>query len=100
LLEKYLKYNFHFKPKDWINRLALEADTAINVDDPMQENYLRHAVARRLHKLKRISSHPSYTRNSTSTIQEWKLMKEIKEKVHCNNLIVTRADKGGTIVFL
>jgi hypothetical protein len=100
LLEKGLKYNQHFQPKHWKNRLALKADTAINLADPLQQNYLRHAVAKELHRLKCISNHASYTHNSTHEIQEWKLIKQIKEKVHCNHLIVTRANKGCTLVML
>jgi hypothetical protein len=33
-------------------------------------------------------------------MQEWILVKEIKEKVNRNNLIVTGADKGRTLVIL
>jgi hypothetical protein len=38
LLEHGLKYNLHYKNKHWINRLALEADTAINSIDPLHQN--------------------------------------------------------------
>ena len=30
LLNKGLKYNLHFKKKDWIKNLALEAENALN----------------------------------------------------------------------
>jgi hypothetical protein len=36
--------------------------------------------------------------NTTNTIQEWKVMKGIKDKIANNNLVITRADKGRTLV--
>jgi hypothetical protein len=33
-------------------------------------------------------------------MQEWKLVTKIEERVHHNNLIVTRSDKGHTLVIL
>ena len=34
LLQKGLKYNIHPKPKNWINTLAIEAETAITLLPP------------------------------------------------------------------
>jgi hypothetical protein len=53
LLEKGLKYNLHYKDKQWINRLALEADSAISLVNPIQQNFLKHLVAKHIHKLKK-----------------------------------------------
>jgi hypothetical protein len=33
LLEKGLKYNLHWKPKNWMERVALDAETAISYVD-------------------------------------------------------------------
>jgi hypothetical protein len=41
LLNKGLKYNLHYKRKNWIETLAIEADTAINKIDPKEQEYMR-----------------------------------------------------------
>jgi hypothetical protein len=51
LVQKGLKYNLHHKPNCWIEKLALEADTAINLVNPPEDNYLRHTIAKHLKKL-------------------------------------------------
>jgi hypothetical protein len=53
LLKKGLKYNFHYKNKHWFNRLALEADMAVNLIDPLQQNHIRHLIATQIQKLKK-----------------------------------------------
>jgi hypothetical protein len=58
LLSKGLKYNIHHKNKTWTETLALEAETAINQLDAVEQNYNRYAVAK---NLKNISQ-----RNSTT----------------------------------
>jgi hypothetical protein len=96
LLEKGLKYNLHYKDKKWINRLALEADSAISLVNPLQQNFLKHLVAKHIQKLKQKYSIQNY--NKIKAKQEWKILKEIKQKITNNNLIITRADKGRTVV--
>jgi hypothetical protein len=96
LLEKGLKYNLHFKDKQWINRLALEADSATSLADPLQQNYLKHLVAKHIQKLQQKYSTQNY--NNKKTQQEWNVLKGIKQKISNNNLVVTRADKGKTVV--
>jgi hypothetical protein len=34
LLNRGLQYNLHYKNKDWLKKLALEADTAISLAEP------------------------------------------------------------------
>jgi hypothetical protein len=79
LLGKGLKYNLHYKHKHWINKLALEAETAINLVDLLQQNYLRQLVAIHIKKLKQ--KHATQNYNITNTILEWKVMKGIKDKL-------------------
>jgi hypothetical protein len=45
-LGKSLKYNLHHNDKQWISRLALEADTAVSLVDPLQQNLLKHPIAK------------------------------------------------------
>jgi hypothetical protein len=51
LLSKGLKYNLHHKHKDWIETLALEAETAISKLNITEQNYYRHAVAKNIKRL-------------------------------------------------
>jgi hypothetical protein len=53
LLNKGLKYNLHHKNEKWIETLALEAETAISHLDTTEQNYYRHAVARKLKDISR-----------------------------------------------
>jgi hypothetical protein len=50
ILNKGLKYNLHYKSKNWIETLALEAQTAISDLEITEQNYYRHAVAREKQK--------------------------------------------------
>jgi hypothetical protein len=95
LLEKGLKYNLHYKDKQWINRLALEADSATSLLDSLHQNFLKHLIARHIQKLQQKYSSQNY--NSNKTKQEWGILKGIKQKIS-DKLIITRADKGRTVV--
>jgi hypothetical protein len=48
LLSKGLQYNLHYKTKDSFKKLALEADTAVSIADPNEQNYLRYATAKKI----------------------------------------------------
>jgi hypothetical protein len=43
-----LKYNLHHKQKHWLQTLAIEAGTAINLIDPLEQAYVRQTVAHKL----------------------------------------------------
>jgi hypothetical protein len=85
----------HYKNKNWIETLALEAETAITNLDINEQNYYRHAVAK---KIKDISKNNKT--NNKKTKEEWKLIINIKYKIDTNKLIITRADKGKMLVIL
>jgi hypothetical protein len=42
LLKKGLKYNLHYKEKNWLETLALEAETAISKINITEQQYYRH----------------------------------------------------------
>jgi hypothetical protein len=48
ILNKGLKYNLHYKNKNWIETLALEAETAISNLEITKQNYYRHVVAKKI----------------------------------------------------
>ena len=61
LLQKGLKYNLHSKPKNWIQNLALEAKTAINLVPSSEQDVHRMLVADRIDKLQ-LHSYSLYQR--------------------------------------
>lgn len=46
LLQKGLKYNLHHKPLHWINKLALEAETAVQLIPKHNQDIIRYQVAK------------------------------------------------------
>jgi hypothetical protein len=96
LLQKVLKYNIHAKKKNWLKDVALEAETAITQLPFNERDVYRKLVADRIDTLQRQnSSNP--TRN---THPESKLIKSIQSKLQNNNTMITRADKGNSLVIL
>jgi len=51
LLNKSLKYNLGKKQKGWICNLSMEAETAITMLPPGEQDYVRHQVTKNLKKL-------------------------------------------------
>jgi hypothetical protein len=42
LLKRRLKYNLHYKEKNWLEKLVLEGETAISKIDITEQQYYRH----------------------------------------------------------
>ena len=93
LLQKGLKYNIHAKKKDWIQTQALEAETAITQLPTNERDVYRKLVADRIDRLQR--QNPSH-----ETHPEAKLINSIRKKLKENDAMITRADKGKSIVIL
>jgi hypothetical protein len=53
LLQKGLKYNLHPKPKNWLQNLALEAETAITTLPPNEREAYRKLTANRIDTLQK-----------------------------------------------
>ena len=66
LLEKGLKYNLHTRQKNWIEDLALEAETAIQKLPISDRDTYRHLVATRINTLKKMKT-PTPRRGYHST---------------------------------
>jgi hypothetical protein len=102
LLNKGLKYNLSFKKKNWIESLALEADTAISLLPPQEQDNLRFQVA---HNIKQLYKQYDPTKlNQTKQYNfdyaknEHRTTKKIKDKLEQNNALALKADKGNSIV--
>jgi uncharacterized protein YfkK (UPF0435 family) len=102
LLNKGLKYNLSFKKKNWIESLALEAETAISLLPSQEQDYIRLQVAHNVRQLYKQFDpfKPDQTKqcNSTQANKEFKTIKKIREKLELHNAIILKADKGSTIV--
>jgi hypothetical protein len=95
-LQKGLKYNLHTKKKNWIQNLALEAETAISQLPTNEREFYRKLVADRIEKMQR--QHNSNTTHNTHP--EAKLIKSIQPKLQQSNTTITRANKGNSIITL
>jgi hypothetical protein len=97
LLSKGLQHNPNYKRKNWAENLALEAETAISHLHISEQNYMRHLVA---NNIKHLIELDKKNRNNKQTKTEWNILKNIKQKLENNNLILTQADNGKEIVIL
>ena len=88
LLQKGPKYNLHSKPKNRIQNLALEAETAISHLPPSEREVYRKLTAERINTLQKHNK-PSHTHNTHS---ESKAIKSIKTKVGDHGAMITQAD--------
>jgi hypothetical protein len=62
--------------------------------DVNKQNYYRHIVAKEQIKKN------NQTNNNKKTKGEWKQIMSIRRKIDINKLIITKADKGKTLVIL
>jgi hypothetical protein len=97
LLKKGLKYNLHYKPKQCLKTLSIEADAAINLIAPHEQAYIRQTVA---NKMKIFINNERQTQCTKQELMEKKLIRNIRNKLKQNNLIVTKADKDNTLVII
>jgi hypothetical protein len=88
-----------YKRKNWIENVALEAETAISHLHLSEQDHMRHLVANNLKRLIE-SDKNKKNRNNKHTKNEWNILKSIKQKSENNNLVLTHADKGKTVVVL
>jgi hypothetical protein len=93
MLQKGLKYNTHGKKKDWIQTLALEAETAISKLPVNERDPYRKIVAKRINVLQ--TKHPNHIVHP-----ETRTINSIRKKLEDNNAMITKADKGNTMVIL
>jgi hypothetical protein len=99
LLNKCQKYNLHSKQKQWIRNLALEAESAITLLPPIEQDYTRYQVARNIKKLQNQQASQKVP-NSGKLKDELRILNQIKGKLQKNNALVTKADKGNSTVII
>jgi len=95
ILKMGLKYNIHSKPKNCLETLALEAETTITQLPPPEREVYRKLNVELINTL-RDNNQPSRTQHTHAESK----IKDIKMKISDNNAMVTRADKGDSLVIL
>jgi small-conductance mechanosensitive channel len=92
-------YNLGRKGKQWINNLALEAETAAILLRPGEQEYIRHQIAQNIKKLyKQQNQHPAQANKHTRN--ENRVINQIKEKLTKNKAMISKTDKGNSIIVL
>jgi hypothetical protein len=78
LLSKGLKYNLHYKQKNWVETLSLEAETAISNLEIKEQQYYRHAVVKVITRITQENENKNNTNKENK--KEWTLMTDIKKQ--------------------
>ena len=92
LLQKGLKYNMHTKKKNWIQTLVLEAETTTTQLPTNERDVYRKLAAERIENCR--------NRTPPTTHPEAKIIQSIQRKLKEHDSMVTRTDKGNTIVMI
>jgi ribosomal protein S13 len=69
LLDRSLKYIRHYKHKEWIESLAIEADTAISKTQETDQKRVRQTVANNIKKLVEMRHKRPHRRNTEYTLR-------------------------------
>ena len=98
LLNKGMKYNLGHRHNSWIQNLGLEAECAITLLPPKDQEYMRLCVAKQIEKIH--AKHPSGNYNSPQHSKELRIAKPIRDKLTANNASITKANKGSSMVII
>jgi len=94
-----LKYNLGHKPKHWIRDLGLEAECAVTLLPPEDQEYTRYQVAKQLKKLQ--TQQTSQCRyNERRQYEEMKDVNSIRDKLRKNKAPITKANKESSIIIV
>jgi hypothetical protein len=95
ILNKGLKYNLNHKKTHWLRNLAFEAENAISLLPTQEQDFMRYQIAHNIEILHRQEIKPHQKNKS-----EYRTMNRIKEKLETGKAIITRADKGNSIIII
>jgi hypothetical protein len=101
LLNKGLKYNPHTKKANWLTNLAVEAETALTQVSSSDRYFYR----KQIYSYDRIETLHRQTeqvpkQHAHSEISSMKSIPPPLKKLKNNNAIITKADKGNSLVIL
>jgi hypothetical protein len=98
LLNKGLKYNLSHKNKNWTETLALEPETALSLLPTTEQDFIRCQVANIKQLYNKSKSHQLI--NTITMKKEKAIINKLKEKLENNEAMITKADKGNSIVII
>jgi hypothetical protein len=78
----------------------MQSEVGIRQLPKKDQAYFRQVAANNLQKLINKHQTEANTNDSYQNIQEWKIMKGIKQKIELNHLTITKTHKGNTTVIL
>jgi hypothetical protein len=96
LLQKGPKFNLHSKKKNWLQNLALEAETAVTLLPTTDRDVYRKLIADRIDTLQNHNT----TQLKTKKHPEANTINSIQTKLKENQAMITTADKGNSLVIL
>jgi hypothetical protein len=91
-----MKYNLHYKHKQWITTLALEAETATCQLPLPEQEPIRYQVNKNIQHLFKTNGNHQHTNNYGNN--EKRTLLKLKKKLTANTAIIIKADKGNSIV--
>ena len=87
------------KYKYWINNLALEAENAVTLLPSGEQEYTRYHIVKNIKKLL-TKQNQHNGQNSKMGKEDLRIINQIKDKLHKNKAMVTKGDKGSSIVVI
>jgi hypothetical protein len=99
LLNKGRKYNLVHKPRGWITTLALEAETAISQLPNTEQEYIRYQAAHNIRQLYK-KHNETHLIDTAHITREKRIINKIRQRLITSNAIVTKADKGNSVVII
>jgi pyruvate carboxylase len=99
LLNKGLRYNLRYKRRNWLHTLAFEADAAITYLPTSEQEGMHYLVAQQIQLLYRRQTREP-TRNTLHAKHEKHILNSIRSKLKNNKAIITKVDKGSSIVII
>ena len=99
LLNKGPKYNLSHKKRNWLRNLAFEAENAITLLPTHEQDYLRYQVAQNLQVLHK-QQKEQHTKQQQKSIHEYKIINQIRGKLNKEKAMITKADKGNSIIII
>jgi hypothetical protein len=95
MLNKGLKYNLSHKKTHWLKNLAFEAENAITLLATHEQDLIRHQIHHNLKILYKQRIKPQQ-----KNINEYRTINRIKEKLEKGKAMISKADKGKSIIIL
>ena len=99
VLNKGPKYNLSHKKTHWLTNTAFEAENAITLLPTHEQEYLRYQVAQNLQILHK-QQNEQHAKPQQRSTHEYRIVNQIKEKLKKEKAMITKGDKGNSIIII